>query len=122
MPIVTSEKSSRILSSMRIAAPAQTRITNGTDRSLVYCCSQSCSLYFLSDFNFVKQGDKCVPVGPEPIPAGVCKDPDGHYMGSSGFRRIPGNTCEGGKRKDEKVQKPCSSGEFPLPIQGIRGY
>lgn len=31
-------------------------------------------------------------------------------MGSSGYRKIPGNTCEGGVKKDEKVQKKCSLG------------
>ena len=51
-----------------------------------------------------------MPVGPEPIPAGVCSDPSGHYMGSSGFRLIPGNTCKGGKKKDEKTQKSCAQG------------
>ncbi|OBZ73619.1 Vacuolar protein sorting/targeting protein 10 [Grifola frondosa] len=43
------------------------------------------------DYNFVRQGDKCVPAGPEPIPAGVCRAGDAKqtYMGSSGFRRFP---------------------------------
>ena len=67
-----------------------------------------------SDYNFIRQGDKCVPVGPEPIPPGVCPahDPNQMYMGSSGYRRIPGNTChrDGGKQKDDPVQKPCSNG------------
>jgi hypothetical protein len=27
---------------------------------------------FASDHNFVRNGKDCVPVGPEPIPAGVC--------------------------------------------------
>ena len=33
-------------------------------------------------------------------------------MGSSGFRLIPGNTCDKsrGKVKDEKVEKDCSQG------------
>jgi len=31
-------------------------------------------------------------------------------MGSSGWRKIPGNTCEGGKDKDKKKQKNCSEG------------
>lgn len=35
------------------------------------------------------------------------------YYGSSGYRRIPGNTCdrEKGVKKDDPVQKPCSAGE-----------
>ncbi|KAJ7065213.1 vacuolar protein sorting/targeting protein 10 [Mycena amicta] len=62
------------------------------------------------DYNFVRDGDKCVPVGPEPIPAGICKSPTHNYAGSSGYRKIPGNTCTGGT-KDEKVQKSCSAAE-----------
>ncbi|KAJ3714865.1 vacuolar protein sorting/targeting protein 10 [Lentinula guzmanii] len=58
------------------------------------------------DFNFVRDGNDCVPVGPEPIPAGVCRLPSQKYMGSSGWRKIPGNTCTGG-RKDQKVEKDC---------------
>ncbi|OCF42192.1 signal sequence binding protein [Kwoniella heveanensis CBS 569] len=63
------------------------------------------------DFNFVKQGGECVPVGPEPVPAGVCNKPDDKYLGSSGYRKIPGNTCENrsGEGKDSPIMKPCSS-------------
>ncbi|KAG6840198.1 vacuolar protein sorting/targeting protein PEP1 [Blastosporella zonata] len=61
------------------------------------------------DYNFVRAGHECVPVGPEPIPAGVCLgDPNQTYEGSSGYRKIPGNTCRGGIEKDKKVQKKCS--------------
>ncbi|KAJ7230698.1 vacuolar protein sorting/targeting protein 10 [Mycena pura] len=59
------------------------------------------------DYNFVRDGDKCVPAGREPIPAGTCVTPDQKYMGSSGYRKIPGNTCTGGDR-DKQVEKPCS--------------
>lgn len=66
-----------------------------------------------SDFNFIRQGSECAPVGPEPIPAGVCNsdDPNQMYKGSSGWRKVPGNTCEGGIKKDEKVDKKCSMGK-----------
>ncbi|TFK24535.1 vacuolar protein sorting/targeting protein 10 [Coprinopsis marcescibilis] len=63
---------------------------------------------FECDYNFVRDGGKCQPIGLEPIPAGVCKDPNSEYEGSSGFRKIPGNTCKDGKKLDEKVKKPCS--------------
>ncbi|KAI0071571.1 Oligoxyloglucan reducing end-specific cellobiohydrolase [Panus rudis PR-1116 ss-1] len=65
------------------------------------------------DYNYVRQGDKCVPAGPEPIPAGVCGDPTKEYLGSSGWRKIPGNTCDRdeGLKKDEKVWKPCSEAQ-----------
>ena len=65
-----------------------------------------------SDFNFIRNGDKCVPAGPEPIPAGVCKDGKGKYTGSSGFRLVPGNTCDQSRGVDleKKVEKDCSMG------------
>ncbi|KAI0685232.1 Oligoxyloglucan reducing end-specific cellobiohydrolase [Cytidiella melzeri] len=85
------------------------------------------------DYNFVLQGKECVAAGPEPIPAGVCSSEDAKqtYMGSSGYRRIPGNTCdrEKGKKKDALVEKPCSNAqpqegeiihqisEFPAVVQ-----
>jgi hypothetical protein len=73
----------------------------------------------LSDFNFVRQGDECIAVGPEPVPAGVCAtdDPNRVYQGSSGWRKVPGNTCVGGVTKDEKVDKKCSMGGFDVYIQ-----
>ncbi|KAG5643932.1 vacuolar protein sorting/targeting protein PEP1 [Asterophora parasitica] len=64
------------------------------------------------DYNFVRQGKECVPVGPEPIPAGVCTgDPDQTYMGSSGYRKIPGNTCKVGIEKDKQIKKKCSQAQ-----------
>jgi hypothetical protein len=67
---------------------------------------------FSSDFNFVREGDKCVPTGPEPVPAGTCPGTKENekYEGSSGWRKIPGNTCVGGVKKDEKVLKSCEEG------------
>ncbi|KAI0041822.1 Oligoxyloglucan reducing end-specific cellobiohydrolase [Auriscalpium vulgare] len=72
---------------------------------------------FECDYNFVRHGDTCIPVGPEPIPAGVCVDPTQTYRGSSGYRIIPGNTCDRdkGKKKDEKVEKKCSQAQ---PAEG----
>ncbi|KAJ7436099.1 vacuolar protein sorting/targeting protein 10 [Mycena galericulata] len=66
------------------------------------------------DYNYVRDGDQCVPVGPEPIPADECKSADQKYMGSSGYRKIPGNTCTGGN-KDVKIPKSCSP---PQPAEG----
>ena len=45
-----------------------------------------------SDYNYVRYNDDCVPVGPELITAGVCKNPDQTYRGSSGYRIIPGSS------------------------------
>lgn len=65
----------------------------------------------ISDFNYVRQAGECVPVGPEPVPPGTCQNADDKYLGSSGYRLIPGNSCDRNKgvKKDEKVQKDCSS-------------
>ncbi|ODN82335.1 signal sequence binding protein [Cryptococcus wingfieldii CBS 7118] len=62
------------------------------------------------DFNYVRQDGECVAVGPEPVPPGTCNKPDGKYLGSSGYRRIPGNTCENrsGQAKDSPINKDCS--------------
>ncbi|KAH8114005.1 hypothetical protein DFH11DRAFT_1877815 [Phellopilus nigrolimitatus] len=62
------------------------------------------------DYNFIRNGDQCLPAGPEPIPADVCRDASGTYMGSSGYRLIPGNTCDKSRGivKDAKVQKDRS--------------
>jgi hypothetical protein len=67
---------------------------------------------FSSDFNFVREGDKCVSTGPEPVPAGRCPGlkENEKYEGSSGWRKIPGNTCVGGVMKDAKVLKSCDEG------------
>jgi Sortilin, neurotensin receptor 3, C-terminal len=65
-----------------------------------------------SDYNYVRHDSECVPVGPEPIPAGVCRNPHQTYKGSSGYRIVPGNTCDRNKgvKKDEQVMKKCSQG------------
>ena len=62
------------------------------------------------DYNFIRNGDKCVPAGPEPILPGTCHDSTSKYMGSSGYRLIPGNTCDKGRgiTKDTPVEKDCS--------------
>lgn len=70
------------------------------------------------DFNFVRDvKGVCVPAGPETIPAGSCvHDWEESYEGSSGYRKIPGNTCEkaDGVKLDDKVKRPCSKGK-PAP-------
>jgi hypothetical protein len=58
------------------------------------------------------ENEKCVPAGPEPIPAGVCKDEE-TFKGSSGYRKIPGNTCVGGIEKDKPVEKDCKNAAPP---------
>ncbi|KAJ6550404.1 vacuolar protein sorting/targeting protein 10 [Mycena vulgaris] len=62
------------------------------------------------DYNYVRIGDQCVFVGPENIPAGACRTPWHTFMGSSGYRKVPGNVCTYGT-KDQKIPKPCEA--FP---------
>jgi hypothetical protein len=76
---------------------------------------QCTDIDFECDYNFIRNSDYCEPVGPEPIPAGICSSPDQTYRGSSGWRKIPGNTCTGGLKKDENVEKKCSQAQ---PAEG----
>jgi hypothetical protein len=73
------------------------------------------------DFNFQKSedGKSCVPAGPLSVPKDACKNPDDEYEGSSGYRLIPGNTCEkeGGVTKDEPVKRPCKDTQ-KAPVSG----
>ena len=110
---------------MRRIVNVQLRITSGTlscfSLSFHFFCIRLTFFEFLySDFNFIRQGDDCVAVGPEPVPAGVCNsdDPNQMYKGSSGWRKVPGNTCVGGIRKDEKVDKKCSMGMYSCSVFG----
>ncbi|KAG2093136.1 uncharacterized protein F5147DRAFT_755284 [Suillus discolor] len=74
------------------------------------------------DYNYVWYNDvsgdsKCIPLGPERIPNTECTigSPNERYMGLSGYRKIPGNKCEAGIRKDEPVSKYCYGAE---PAEG----
>ncbi len=62
-----------------------------------------------SDFNFVRQDGECVPAGLEPVPPGECEKDGDTFLGSSGYRKIPGNTCitKSGSAKDDRVRKSC---------------
>ncbi|PWN53321.1 Oligoxyloglucan reducing end-specific cellobiohydrolase [Violaceomyces palustris] len=70
------------------------------------------------DFGFVPNSDgKCIPTIAETIPTGECSESwQKTYKGSSGYRLIPGNTCDRsrGVKKDDKVEKPCDQGQ-PSP-------
>ncbi|KAK4240658.1 hypothetical protein C8A03DRAFT_31256 [Achaetomium macrosporum] len=65
------------------------------------------------DFNFERVDGKCVARGPIIPPEGACRDarPDDTFKGTSGYRKIPGNTCKPTKEMDEKykdVDRKCS--------------
>lgn len=65
---------------------------------------------FECDFNFERSPDRkqCIPAGPLPIPEAACKNPTDSFLGSSGWRLIPGNECKGGATLDQEVKRPCS--------------
>ncbi|KAI2625140.1 hypothetical protein GGS21DRAFT_309303 [Xylaria nigripes] len=71
---------------------------------------------FECDFNFIRVGGECQQEGPVLIPEDACKsdDPEETFMGSSGWRLIPGNQCERGDRKDKKSEWKCSDSK-PRP-------
>ncbi|KAI9819558.1 MAG: vacuolar protein sorting/targeting protein PEP1 [Pycnora praestabilis] len=87
---------------------------------------------FECDYNFVptEDGKGCQPAGRMIIPQGECEKIDDTYMGSSGYRLIPGNDCDraGGVKKDEPIERKCSetvkipaSGQVSHIIKNFRG-
>ncbi|KAF2498345.1 vacuolar protein sorting/targeting protein 10 [Lophium mytilinum] len=72
---------------------------------------------FECDFNFVPEWDgdkkKCVPSGALTAPEGECEGDQKTYTGSSGWRLIPGNMCEGGVKKDKPEERQCSDTKVP---------
>jgi hypothetical protein len=73
MLTVTLARNTMTLLHMRTTVNVQLRITNGRFPALV-SFSSSFRLTFIelrSDFNFIRQGDDCIAVGTEPVPAGV---------------------------------------------------
>lgn len=85
------------------------------------------------DIGFVREQGKCIPGRPMDAPPGACAKGEKTFMGSSGYRRIPGNTCEAGQdvALDAPVPRPCSEAkpslgavaharfEFPAPVQEV---
>ena len=71
-------------------------------------------LDFECDYNFVRDDDdkKCVQKGPIVAPEGACAGkPDDTFKGTSGYRKMPGNTCKDTKDTKEKykeVEHKCS--------------
>lgn len=78
---------------------------------------------FECDFNFVRSldGQTCEQARPLSVPPGVCKKPTDTYLGTSGFRLIPGNTCsrDGGKELDKKIERQCSADSNSPTRNGI---
>ncbi|KAG7098099.1 hypothetical protein E1B28_000073 [Marasmius oreades] len=65
------------------------------------------------NFNLNPTTHECELAGPEPIPDGVCANPNDNYMGSSGYRKIPGNTCKGGENKEGQIERDCRQAKPP---------
>ena len=69
------------------------------------------------DYNFRRSedGEKCVPTSVLQVPEGVCKEGEEEYLGSSGFRLIPGNECnpDKGPDLDETIKRPCGETKKP---------
>ncbi|KAI9488126.1 hypothetical protein BDB00DRAFT_849759 [Zychaea mexicana] len=79
------------------------------------------------DYNFVRGADgKCVRIGPDRLVDGTCESKDATYPASSGYRLIPGNTCnqQTGTKLDEPVDRSCSENQVspdgPLPPAASR--
>ncbi|KDN45461.1 Oligoxyloglucan reducing end-specific cellobiohydrolase [Tilletiaria anomala UBC 951] len=66
------------------------------------------------DFGYLADSSgKCSPEGEIPLPAGACTAKQNSYLASSGYRKIPGNTCQGGAKLDEPVRKSCKDVKTP---------
>jgi len=89
---------------------------------------------FECDFNFVRDGDECKLEGTLSPPKDACNtdNPDETFMGTSGWRLIPGNQCKRtkGGQKDEKKKWKCSdakkrpssgSGKIDVTFHAFKG-
>ena len=66
------------------------------------------------DFGFMADSTgSCVPVNDTPLPPGACTSKSDSYLAYSGYRKIPGNTCQGGVKLDEQVRKQCKDVKAP---------
>ncbi|KAF7854714.1 hypothetical protein EAF04_010283 [Stromatinia cepivora] len=78
---------------------------------------------FECDYNFIRSDDRkeCIQKGSLVLPEGGCKasGADETFLGSSGWRLIPGNTCkrDSGKQKDDPVEHKCATAVGP-PASG----
>ncbi|KAF3769263.1 Oligoxyloglucan reducing end-specific cellobiohydrolase [Cryphonectria parasitica EP155] len=73
---------------------------------------------FECDYNFRRENGECVAVGPIQAPNGACANakPEDTFMGSSGWRLIPGNTCKrkkGEPQKDDFKEWKCADSHTP---------
>jgi hypothetical protein len=112
-PIVLLARSLETQLDGRKIARVPMRISNGAARLSPFVssfCATHTSIF--SDYNYVPDGNECTLAGPESIPAGQCLNEGDRFWGSSGYRKIPGNTCDSSKglQKDKLTEKDCSEG------------
>ena len=69
--------------------------------------------------NFVRAADGCIPASNAPIVQPANCPVGSYYSTSSGYRRIPATTCQGGATLDTPVQRPCG---MALPLAAPRGW
>ena len=103
------EKNTKIPNPSKKTVLVKTKITNGTKVSTL--------LINYSDFNYRREDGKCELVGFERIISGKCDAPGDRYKTSSGYRKIPGDTCiePDSNRKDEPVEKECGKEDASKP-------
>ena len=88
---------------------------------------------FECDYNFIpsEDGSGCSPAGTLPVPKDQCDGSNAKYMGSSGFRLIPGDECDrkakGAVVLDEEIERSCddtikppASGEITKELTSFR--
>ncbi|TAQ85300.1 hypothetical protein B7494_g6368 [Chlorociboria aeruginascens] len=69
---------------------------------------------FECDYNFIRSDDRqeCIQAGKLAIPEDACKssEPGEKFLGSSGWRLIPGNDCKrtSGKQQDDPIERECA--------------
>lgn len=72
---------------------------------------------FECDYNFKLEDGKCVRSGPIIPPDGACEGDKKTFMGTSGYRLIPGNDCKGGEDLAKEVEHKCDESTTP-PASG----
>ena len=60
-----------------------------------------------SGFQRSDNGKECIAVEPLTPSKDECKDGEKNFIGSSGWRKIPGNACKGGVNKEESIERDC---------------
>ncbi|KAI8075104.1 hypothetical protein BC940DRAFT_363148 [Gongronella butleri] len=70
------------------------------------------------DYNFARDAQgKCTRIDHDIVSSDECKHESDTYLASSGYRLIPGNTCElqkDAKALDDPVQRPCSDNDVHI--------